>query len=332
LEASDEIAAPDFVIRFPELHHYTDLNGLKGILSTNTLWATHFAHLNDRAEMRALREPMTTLLQSGVITRVRQSMLNRQAWRAFSREVDIEREVSIFVRAFFGTAFERGPTERMAQSYITSFCTHVSGSYESENGLLSQWRAYGGSNGRFCLVFDTAKVIDQLETEWNCYHYFYGKLIDVIYHTPSVPIDQLFPDLISFYTEHLASGIMQGMKRPSSEMIVEFIAAATRFKHQGFREEQEARIIVIPMPKSVSDVSRAQKAPGSERADKPVASKIRSGMSVPYLSLFEGVAKRLPIKRVIVGPALDQDTRFKDARSAVRRKYPLVRSETPFVG
>jgi len=332
LETFDEIAAPDFVIRFPELHHYTDLSGLKGILSTNTLWATHFAHLNDRAEMRALREPLTEFLQSAVVSRVRQSMVSRQAWRAFRRSVDIEQEVSIFVSAFFGTAFERGPTEPMAQSYITSFCTHASGSYESENGLLSQWRAYGGSNGRFCLVFDTANVIDQLEKEWNFYDYFYGKLIDVVYQTPSVPIDQLFPDLIGFYTEHLAGGIMQGMKRPSSEMIVEFIAAATRFKHQGFREEQEARIIVIPMPKSVSDITRAQKAPGSLKAEKLVALKTRGEVSVPYVSLFERDAKRLPIKRVIVGPARDQDMRFKDARSAVGRKYPLIRSKTPFVG
>jgi hypothetical protein len=179
---------------------------------------------------------------------------------------------------------------------------------------------------------DTAAVIHQLEKEWNFYNYFYGKLIDIVYHKPAVTIDYLFPDLIEFYTEHLASGIMQGMKRPSSEMIVEFIAAATRFKHQGFREEQEARIIVIPMPQSVSAIARAQQTPGSQKADKPIRSKTRDGVSIPYVTLFDRDVERLPIKRVIVGPAQDQGARFAEARVAIHRKYPLSRSETPFIG
>src|SRR5205807_4492915 len=131
--------------------------------------------------------------------------------------------------------------------------------YESQNGLLSQWRAYGGRNGRFCLVFDTGKMIPLLRKEWKSYSYFYSRLVDVVYHTPSIGTEALFPDLINFYAEHLSDGIMQGMQGPSRATIVEFIAAATRFKHQGFREEQEARIIVIPMPQRVSDVARAPK-------------------------------------------------------------------------
>lgn len=332
MELDDEIAAPDFATRFPELYHYTDLNGLKGILSTNTLWATHFAHLNDRAEMQALRQPMIEVLQSGVVSRVRQRFLNRHAWRAIRRTTDIEREVSIFVGAVFGTSFEPGPPEPMAESYITSFCTHPPGSYESQNGLLSQWRAYGERNGRFCLVFDTGKMVSLLKKEWEYYDYFYSKLSDVVYHTPSISIEGLFPDLINFYAEHLADGITQGMQGPSREMIVEFIAAATRFKHQGFREEQEARIIVIPMPHHVSDIARAQKLPGSEKENKLIKSKIRDEVDIPYVALFEREGSRLPIRRLIVGPARNQDTSFANAIAAIGRNFPLWRSETPFIG
>jgi hypothetical protein len=38
-----------------EVHHYTTLSGLKGILETQTLHATHFGFLNDPTEIYQLR-------------------------------------------------------------------------------------------------------------------------------------------------------------------------------------------------------------------------------------------------------------------------------------
>lgn len=34
-----------------KIYHYTDLNGLKGIIESNSLWATNFRFLNDAAEL-----------------------------------------------------------------------------------------------------------------------------------------------------------------------------------------------------------------------------------------------------------------------------------------
>jgi hypothetical protein len=221
---------------------------------------------------------------------------------------------------------------RRARPSQWPFCTHPPGSYESQNGLLSQWRAYGGSSGRFCLVFDTERMITLLSREWGSYNYFYSKLINVVYHTTNESAESFFTDLINLYTAHLVEGITQGMQALSSDMIVEFIAAATRFKHQGFREEQEARIIVIPMPQRVSAIAQAQKPTDPQKDDKPIKSKTRDRVNIPYAVLFERGATRLPIKRIIVGPARNQDASFNDARAAIGRKLRLWRSETPFIG
>ena len=51
IEITPTIAHPDFMAVHPELYHYTNLDGLKGILSTKSLWATHFANLNDSTEV-----------------------------------------------------------------------------------------------------------------------------------------------------------------------------------------------------------------------------------------------------------------------------------------
>ena len=40
-----------------ELHHYTSREGLKGILQTNSLWATHFSDLSDSSELFVLKQP-----------------------------------------------------------------------------------------------------------------------------------------------------------------------------------------------------------------------------------------------------------------------------------
>ncbi|MCX2944386.1 hypothetical protein ORG37_14910 [Rahnella perminowiae] len=34
-----------------KIFHYTDLNGLKGIIESGSLWATHFSFLNDSNEL-----------------------------------------------------------------------------------------------------------------------------------------------------------------------------------------------------------------------------------------------------------------------------------------
>ncbi|HED3230788.1 hypothetical protein [Klebsiella oxytoca] len=34
------------------IYHYTDLNGLKGILSSNAFWATNFYFMNDAHELQ----------------------------------------------------------------------------------------------------------------------------------------------------------------------------------------------------------------------------------------------------------------------------------------
>ena len=34
-----------------ELYHYTGIHGLKGIIESQTLWATHYKYLNDAEEV-----------------------------------------------------------------------------------------------------------------------------------------------------------------------------------------------------------------------------------------------------------------------------------------
>ena len=56
-------ANPTFAHSYPELHHYTSYAGLSGILESQTIWATHFFHLNDSSEVSLLRDPLTVAVK-----------------------------------------------------------------------------------------------------------------------------------------------------------------------------------------------------------------------------------------------------------------------------
>lgn len=72
------IADRSVPVEHPELHHYTTYVGLKGIYRSNTLWATHFAHLNDTTEVVHLQPP----LLEAVVAKFAQ-ILKRRCLRLF---------------------------------------------------------------------------------------------------------------------------------------------------------------------------------------------------------------------------------------------------------
>jgi hypothetical protein len=314
VESENEIAAPDFVSRHPELHHYTDLTGLQGILGSNALWATHFDCLNDKTEVMLLKRPMMSALVARLHNTLKTATIgNRHTRRMLARSGKLEQEVYVFVEALFSTAFEQGPAEPLSEPYITSFCTHSSGKeYEIANGLLSQWRAYGGAE-RYCIVFDTAKLIELLENEFSAHYWVYMRLPEVHFAFDDVDVELLFSNLLERCEEYLVSNLGPHSQSITREAIVSFIAAAPRFKHQGFREEQEVRVIGIPHNQALVDRIRLERPDEDSRSVKAVNHRKRNDRDCPYLILFDSLERKLPIRRIIVGPSLKQTVNFSRA-------------------
>jgi hypothetical protein len=162
VKPTNPIALPGFATEHPELHHYTSFAGLRGILSSNTLWATHFYHLNDSTEVMLLKQSVTKTLASCVSVPTN-TPGNRHARRAATRLKNSDPATPELLRIFIDSAFEvafkgfvheatEKNIEALAAPFITSFCFRPPAqNYESINGLLSQWRAYGGRE-RYCIV------------------------------------------------------------------------------------------------------------------------------------------------------------------------------------
>jgi hypothetical protein len=324
-----EFTESDIASSYPELHHYVDFGGLEGIFKNQTMWATNYRHLNDTTEAANLKVPLIETLNKRFHTLVEARQLTSPQVRNAVRDsggdldkisADLARDlVHSFYTAAAGLDF-----------YVACFCTHASDDYARDHGLLSQWRGYGGPEGGYCIVFDTASIIPLLKKEYEAHYWTMPpKLALVHYATPSFSIEDIFKPLLD-EADSLLSALLSNAPPPETVMGY-FLWAAPLLKHQGFREESEARIVVIPGTQHDFDAVVAGPGDIIGLPLKRIDERNDARGHRQHVVLFEGLALTLPIKRVIVGPARDQNLNFDRARALLGGGAELVRSNTPFL-
>lgn len=322
-----EIASEDLFALHPFLYHYTGIGGLRGIVQNNTLRATHFADLNDSSEVVHLREPLSQVLQGRFLEAFR---LQERGSFSISREIKARGGLIESARgwafhivdALYKNTFEDDDQYAFGDPFIVSFCSHSSDNpYERQNGLLSQWRGYG-RHGGFCIVLDTKKLAGILTHEGSSHNWTHLNLAAVTYATHNIAVEDMFRDLIDQCVFFVMSFIENGQDSLMSDVFASFVPGATLFKHQGFREEREVRIVAM-----------RTKAPDL-RLPPLRAIKTRSVKSKQkrYVSLCEGLGIKLPIEKIIIGPSKDQNARYKLARDMLPSDVSVCCSSTPYLG
>jgi Protein of unknown function (DUF2971) len=339
MEIETTIAPAGFHLNHPELHHYTSLAGLEGILGSGILWATHFQSLNDRSEVTHLQKDLTEALAQAIIPVIDRLRLTDRRILGEMRAAGglatfARRHAKVLIDSFYRVAFTGISAQAMAVPYITSFCSHATDQeYEKRNGLLSQWRGYG-KDGGCCLVFDTRQLIDVLTKESYGFYWVAIGLDEVTYATPDIVVASEYSTLVSELARLIEGGIRRQVNwMPASEEGVSgFIEAATRFKHQGFREEREVRIVAVPGSAATSHAA-AREHPREfvQQPIKEVRHTVKENRNRPYLRLFDTLAIKVPVTRIIVGPSRQQDANLSRVSAAVGRSIEVVPSATPFV-
>jgi hypothetical protein len=106
------------------LYHYTTLNGLLGITSSTSLWASDVRYMNDASELAYASDFISDII----------------AERLAAVESDVLRSV-LPQRRGFANAFEYG-----RRPFVACFC--------EDEDLLSQWRGYRADEAGYSLGFD----------------------------------------------------------------------------------------------------------------------------------------------------------------------------------
>jgi hypothetical protein len=314
-----------------ELMHYTTCSGLAGIISSGALWATHASALNDSQEITHFLD--TRLIEiireeaTGVLSDLIQDpkiAKNVEGEGGFDEIVEKQTKVVV--------ALLRESMLSFHQPHIFSLSA-ITSDRVRQSGLLSQWRGYG-TDGGYAIIFDSSKLEELLTEEVEQHYYQSMQWGDVFYYGLS-DVDQNIANAESV----LRAGIreLQRSSKPSSmeQSYDAMITLSCLYKHWGFHEEQEVRVIAIPPNE---EVLRLSKQHGEAREPRRISAMSRGGMLVPYLDLFgtsNGSARKLPIKQVIIGPHPLSLTRRKTVELLLRShgyEATVSISSIPYLG
>ena len=121
----DRLPSRKLFLRKPPrlLFHYTDLEAVKGILTSKSLWLSKFTSTNDISEIRLAIQHF-------------QAFVGKEARDVGDDEASLLREAASRLESF-----------RRTNICLASFC--------EEDDLLSQWRAYGNDGRGIALGFST---------------------------------------------------------------------------------------------------------------------------------------------------------------------------------
>jgi hypothetical protein len=188
------------------LYHYTDLNGLYGILKSQDMWLTHSRYQNDSEEINLGYQVARDVITVRRLT-----------------ETDPHQE------AYLDLLLASLQPESAAAIYISCFCR--------EDNLLSQWRGYGANGSGVCIQFDAQHfdIVAGPDAPPNTMM----RLWSVFYKRDTQ--QNLIHEALRFaYRPEL-----QPIERARlAQYLIEFFIPT--FKSQDFQEEKEYRLIFTP--------------------------------------------------------------------------------------
>jgi GTPase SAR1 family protein len=331
----------------PRLYHYTTEQGLYGILDNQCLWATHYKFLNDYSEIELFRDKLIKELYPSIFKFFEEEVTKYPIYeKILSNQLNLDDLAKNEINSFVNSTYEFLSNE----VYITSFTgEHTNSSQDTnefinKNGLLSQWRAYGGDGG-FAIIFKTCELEEMVLSEKNTFHYNEILLKPAIYSDE----DKELPRFISHISDYIKGFIEMELQQKNemseakqNEFRDSFIEGMTRYKHKGFKEEQEVRIVVMPNTinskknPELIDMLKEIKQPEKERKFRD-----KNGQQTPYIELFKSwktpvnlfssVKVPLPIEKIIVGPHKDKEIRAARLRvKLINTGIDVTVSEIPY--
>ena len=258
------------------LYHYTTVEGAHEILTHNKLRAGHMRYSNDHVELT---------YGMGILSKV----LETECKRLPEIQANELREIlPIFL------------TSGNATPDVYAVCL------SEKRDLLSQWRGYADAGRGFVIGFDSHELM--MDTSFH--DSLRGVLYPVYYRVreQKIILAQVVRPFIDEWRRMLAHDEAKAAADKAAivahEMATPLLRFIATFKHPGFREEKEWRLVYI-------DRGGASMRKAEFRASK-------QGF-IPYLNAVPTKSRFLPIREVVVGPGLDWDLQRRTVENWVNR-------------
>lgn len=216
-----------------KLYHYTDANGLLGILKKNQIWLTNIQFLNDSNEFEEGEEYITQAIEE----EIKFIEANPYPPPEGSPFEEISQKAIIDYLLHIKSNLQRGHPQSDPRSFLFVF------SLSKEKDLLSQWRGYC-PNGGYSIGFETLKlkeILQKYEAKISLNGCFYEDQSKKAHSISKVKsLTNNYVSKMTYLTEEQVKDFTNELYyHPVNELL--FMCGI--FKHQSFYEEKEYRII-----------------------------------------------------------------------------------------
>jgi len=256
---------------YDTIYHYTDLNGLIGILESQTLFSTHINFLNDRKEFQyGLDLIESVLIESN-------NAVHKKMLAELNKKVENLKNL---------------------EKYVTCF---------SRNGdLLSQWRSYGNQGKGVAIGFNPIEITESFQEILHSSNILYDEKDqkEIIREIIKISIEYFNENKIFYDWEGCDYNFM------ISKAIIEFLECMViGWKHPSFSEEKEFRleydVDYLSNKKSNKEIlfriSDRLLIPYIKLYSKYSENNDESSEHIKHTDSDQ----KLPITKIILGPSLD---------------------------
>jgi hypothetical protein len=201
------------------LYHYTDIEGLKGILESGKMWTTDYRYLNDTQELKYGYE---------IIRKAFYSLIDE-----FKKD---DTRMHTLLNLLHTIYEEFQYTKLFRYIFIASFC--------EDGDLLSQWRAYSGKQPGYSIGFWLPRSLMLTKCRYDVEDLLseYKRLITV-FTTDTLKCIDTTQDKQDNELERIFLGFKYLTLNYSAN-------SSLQLKHPGFREEKEWRLFKLAPKKN----------------------------------------------------------------------------------
>jgi hypothetical protein len=258
------------------LYHYTSIDGVKGILGENSLWASQIHFLNDTQEFK-----YSISIFEKVLAELQEELPKKTKWKqAIEISAPSISDPNGVLAIVYGGMKNLVLRPELEKPPICVF------SLSKEGDLLSQWRGYCPPSGGYSIGFRSDSLIQFSKT-----HELY--LEPCIYdRTKQEAIIKEAVTKIRDTTLKKWTGpeveIEEFISKHVVQFFIDFSRIASALKHPSFHQENEWRII------------------SGLISNRNMEFRVRKSIMLPYFSISFRDFEPFLIDEIIIGPAPEQ--------------------------
>lgn len=303
------------------LYHYTNVDALKKIIDSSTLFATHMQYLNDWSEYERGYQMLVDKLKD--IVKNNKGTLAKKEYKILKQKVEeLPVKCPQTPQEYRDFVIEKNRTQMeklLPEVYAVSFC--------KQPDLLGQWINYAKESG-ICIEFDFTGFEFICPDVTDKTYMLYGKDVieqervykqcqpmQVVYDEKAV-LEVIESDISTYFQKIVEMEQIQIEEQWWKEMGNVF-SIVPFFKHSAFSPEEEVRIAVRPISVPL-DYIKEQDGKLSGKFEAQIYHIERNHILRPYIKIqwrkennCGNIIGNSPIKSITVGPGSNQQMTYQ---------------------